>query len=108
MSDSPEIIESSGLTMPKRDYGPFASELGRELYRKLFSFPPRDPARDEWIKGLTEAERDAFIAEVDREFKRAEEENRTSVPRRYWSYTKNVCGRDKDAMAWEYGVMDGN
>lgn len=66
-----------------------------------------DPAKEEWIKGLTEAERDAFIAEVSREPKQAEE-NRTSVPRRYWSYTKNVCGFDMDAVAWEYGVMDGN
>ncbi|EIM87266.1 uncharacterized protein STEHIDRAFT_156251 [Stereum hirsutum FP-91666 SS1] len=105
MSNSEEIIESSGLVMPQGD---FASELGRELYRKLFSFPPGDPRADEWIKGLTKAERTAFIAEVDRELKEAEEENATSVPRRYWSYTKNVCGFDMDAAAWEYGVMDGN
>lgn len=57
---------------------------------------------------MTEAERDAFIAEVDRELKQAEEENARSVPRRYFSYTKNVCGLDMDAMAWEYGVMDGD
>lgn len=57
---------------------------------------------------MTKAERAAFIAEMDREMKQAEEDNLASEPRRYHSYIRNISGVDLDAMAWEYGVMDGN
>ncbi|EIM87264.1 uncharacterized protein STEHIDRAFT_168070 [Stereum hirsutum FP-91666 SS1] len=119
--------ENDALGLPPLE-GKFVSELGRELYRRLFSYSSKgmsvpyrhqmrmilipawlDYRRDEWIKTLTRDEQAAVRAEMDRELKQAEEDDAASDPTRHTSSLLNrLCGFNTDALAWEYGVMDGN